>query len=58
MNRIFFAEICDIQHVLKNHAIAYVNDLLQYHYIPKAKKNRILSAELIERELRIANGTI
>ena len=57
----FFApEMCDIQHVLAVHTPAYVNDLLQLKLEPRAarKIGFPLSAQLIERELRITQGTI
>ena len=57
----FFApEMCDIKHVLAVHTSAYVNDLLQLTLEPRAarKIGFPLSPELIERELRITQGTI
>ena len=57
----FFApEICDLQHVLKVHSQEYVTNLLQLTLDTRAarKIGFPLSAELVERELRIANGTI
>jgi acetoin utilization deacetylase AcuC-like enzyme len=57
----FFApEISDLQYVLAVHDQAYVDDLLDLTLEPKAarKIGFPLSAELVERELRIANGTI
>ncbi|CAM4086506.1 histone deacetylase [Flavobacterium antarcticum] len=57
----FFApDIIDLQYVLAVHDKAYVEDLLNLTLDPKAarKIGFPLSAELVERELRIANGTI
>jgi acetoin utilization deacetylase AcuC-like enzyme len=57
----FFApEMSDLQHVLAVHEKAYVDDLLNLTLDPKAarKIGFPLSAELVEREFRIANGTI
>jgi acetoin utilization deacetylase AcuC-like enzyme len=57
----FFApEICELQHVLKVHTQEYVSNLLQLTIDSRAarKIGFPLSAELVERELRIANGTI
>jgi acetoin utilization deacetylase AcuC-like enzyme len=57
----FFApEICDLQHVLKIHTQEYVANLLNLTIDARAarKIGFPLSAELVERELRIANGTI
>lgn len=57
----FFApEIPDLQPVLAVHTNNYVNDLLNLTLEPKAarKIGFPLSSELVERELRIANGTI
>jgi acetoin utilization deacetylase AcuC-like enzyme len=53
-------EISDLQYVLAVHDQAYVDDLLDLTLEPKAarKIGFPLSAELVERELRIANGTI
>ena len=50
----------DLNVILKVHEEKYVNDLLQLTLEPKAarKIGFPLSAELVERELRIANGTI
>jgi acetoin utilization deacetylase AcuC-like enzyme len=57
----FFApDICDLQHVLAVHNKEYVNQLLQLS-IPAKEARKIgfpLSEQLVERELRIANGTI
>jgi acetoin utilization deacetylase AcuC-like enzyme len=57
----FFApDICDLQHVLAVHNKEYVNQLLQLS-IPAKEARKIgfpLSEVLVERELRIANGTI
>ena len=57
----FFApEIIDLKYVLAVHDKVYVNDLLNLTLDPKAarKIGFPLSAELVERELRIANGTV
>ncbi len=56
----FEPEICDLQHVLAVHNLSYVNDLLQLSLDPKTarKIGFPLSKQLIERELRIAQGTI
>ncbi len=57
----FFApEIPDLQPILAVHDKNYVNDLLNLTLEPKAarKIGFPLSEELVERELRIANGTI
>ena len=57
----FFApEIIDLKYVLAVHEKEYVNDLLALMLDAKAarKIGFPLSAELVERELRIANGTI
>ena len=57
----FFApDLADLQHVLAVHDKAYVEDLLNLTLEPKAarKIGFPLTAELVERELRIANGTI
>ena len=57
----FFApEIADLQDVYAVHEKNYVNDLLNLTLDPKAvrKIGFPLSKELIERELRIAQGTI
>lgn len=57
----FFAPVmCNIDHVLAVHTTAYVNDLLQLTLEPRAarKIGFPLSAALIERELRITQGTI
>ncbi|WP_298395551.1 histone deacetylase [Flavobacterium sp.] len=56
----FEPEICDLEHVLKVHTVDYVNDLLNLTLDPRAarKIGFPLSKELVERELRIANGTI
>src|SRR5690606_28452477 len=50
----------DMQHVLAVHAKQYVDDLLNLTLNPKAvrKIGFPLSAELVERELRISQGTI
>jgi acetoin utilization deacetylase AcuC-like enzyme len=57
----FFApEIVALKHVLAVHCKEYVNDLVTLNLDPKAarKIGFPLSAELVERELRIAQGTI
>ena len=56
----FEPEICDLQHVLAIHDSDYVTDLLNLTLNPKAarKIGFPLSAALVERELRIAQGTI
>ncbi len=56
----FEPELCDLQHVLSVHSPDYVTNLLQLTLDPKAarKIGFPLSAQLIERELRIAQGTI
>lgn len=60
LNDFFEPEICDLQNVLAVHDKQYVQDLLQLNLDPKAarKIGFPLSKELIERELRIAQGTI
>lgn len=56
----FEPEICDLQHVLAVHEKNYVNDLINLQLDAKAvrKIGFPLSAQLVERELRIAQGTI
>ena len=56
----FEPEIATIESVLKVHTKEYVSDLLQLTLEPKAarKIGFPLSKELVERELRIAQGTI
>ncbi len=56
----FEPEICDLQHVLAVHDKQYLQDLLTLRLDPQAarKIGFPLSKELIERELRIAQGTI
>jgi acetoin utilization deacetylase AcuC-like enzyme len=56
----FEPAIPDLKHVLSVHTAEYVNDLIQLTLEPKAarKIGFPLSKELVERELRIANGTI
>ncbi len=56
----FEPEICDLKNVLAIHQQQYVDDLLNLTLDPKlARKIGFpLSNELIERELRIAQGTI
>jgi acetoin utilization deacetylase AcuC-like enzyme len=56
----FEPEIIPIESVLRVHAKEYVSDLLQLALEPKAarKIGFPLSKELVERELRIAQGTI
>jgi acetoin utilization deacetylase AcuC-like enzyme len=54
-----FLEICDLHPVLAIHKQEYVNDLIQLTLNQKAAR-KIGSSfkELIERELRFAQGTI
>jgi acetoin utilization deacetylase AcuC-like enzyme len=56
----FQPEICDLNHILAIHKQEYVDDLINLTLNPKAarKIGFPLSKELIERELRIAQGTI
>lgn len=56
----FEPEICDLQHILAVHEKHYVDDLLNLTLDAKSarKIGFPLSKELIERELRIAQGTI
>ena len=56
----FEPKICDLQHVLAVHSIEYVTDLITLNLNSKAarKIGFPLSKQLIERELRIAEGTI
>jgi acetoin utilization deacetylase AcuC-like enzyme len=56
----FEPEICDLQHVLAVHDKHYVTDLLELSLDAKAarKIGFPLSEILVERELRIAQGTI
>jgi acetoin utilization deacetylase AcuC-like enzyme len=56
----FQPEICDLNHVLAIHKQDYVDDLINLTLNPKAarKIGFPLSKELVERELRIAQGTI
>lgn len=56
----FSPEIVDLQHVFAVHSKDYVSDLLSLKLDPKeARKIGFpLSQALVERELRIANGTI
>jgi acetoin utilization deacetylase AcuC-like enzyme len=56
----FEPEICDINHVLAIHTKEYVDDLLNLTLDARAarKIGFPLSKELVERELRIAQGTI
>ena len=56
----FEPEICDLQHILAVHTSNYINDLLHLTLDPKTarKIGFPLSQQLIERELRIAQGTI
>jgi acetoin utilization deacetylase AcuC-like enzyme len=57
--QLFAPGICDLHPVLAIHKQEYVNDLIQLTLNPKAaRKIGFLSKELIERELRIAQGTI
>lgn len=59
-NDFFEPEIIPIETVLRVHTKEYVSDLLQLTLEPKAarKIGFPLSKELVERELRIAQGTI
>ena len=56
----FEPEVCSLQHVLAVHSNHYVTDLLNLTLDAKAarKIGFPLSAQLVERELRIAQGTI
>ena len=56
----FEPELCDLANVFAVHSKAYVNDLIHLKLDAKAvrKIGFPLSAELVERELRIAQGTI
>ena len=56
----FEPDICDLQHVLAVHEKYYVNDFINLQLDAKAvrKIGFPLSAQLVERELRIAQGTI
>lgn len=56
----FEPDIVDLEHVLAVHKKKYVEDLISLQIEPKAarKIGFPLSNELVERELRIANGTI
>jgi acetoin utilization deacetylase AcuC-like enzyme len=56
----FQPEVCDLNHVLAIHKKEYVDDLVNLTLDPKAarKIGFPLSKELVERELRIAQGTI
>ena len=56
----FEPDIPELKHILSVHTKEYVTDLMQLTLDPKAarKIGFPLSKELIERELRIANGTI
>jgi acetoin utilization deacetylase AcuC-like enzyme len=56
----FEPEIADLKHILAVHEKEYVEQLLNLTLNPKAarKIGFPLSAALVERELRIANGTI
>jgi acetoin utilization deacetylase AcuC-like enzyme len=56
----FEPDIPDLKHILSVHTKEYVADLMQLSLNPKAarKIGFPLSKELVERELRIANGTI
>ena len=59
-NDFFEPEICDLQHILAVHEKTYVQNLLNLSLDAKAarKIGFPLSKELIERELRIAQGTV
>ena len=56
----FEPEICDLKYVLAVHTADYVDSLLRLKIPPKdARKIGFpLSKQLVERELRIAQGTI
>jgi acetoin utilization deacetylase AcuC-like enzyme len=56
----FEPDVCDLNPVLAIHKQSYVDDLLRLSLDPKAvrKIGFPLSKELVERELRIAQGTI
>lgn len=56
----FEPKTINLEHVLRVHSKTYLDDLLQLTLNPKAarKIGFPLSAELVERELRIANGTL
>jgi acetoin utilization deacetylase AcuC-like enzyme len=56
----FEPDIVNLKHVIRVHSKTYVDDLLQLTLDAKAarKIGFPLSAELVERELRIANGTL
>ncbi len=56
----FQPEVCDLNHVLAIHKKEYIDDLVNLTLNPKAarKIGFPLSKELVERELRIAQGTI
>jgi acetoin utilization deacetylase AcuC-like enzyme len=56
----FEPETCDLSHVLTTHTKEYVDDLLKLTLDAKASRKIgfPLSKELVERELRIAQGTI
>jgi acetoin utilization deacetylase AcuC-like enzyme len=56
----FEPETCDLSHVLTIHTKEYVDDLLKLTLDAKASRKIgfPLSKELVERELRIAQGTI
>lgn len=53
-------DLVDLQYVLAVHKKQYVRDLMQLQIDPKAarKIGFPLSSQLVERELRIANGTV
>ena len=56
----FEPELCDLEHVFAVHTKEYVNDFVRLKLDAKAvrKIGFPLSAKLVERELRIAQGTI
>jgi acetoin utilization deacetylase AcuC-like enzyme len=56
----FEPQLCDLENVFRVHTKEYVNDLINLKLDAKAvrKIGFPLSAELVERELRIAQGTI
>ncbi|KAF2518880.1 histone deacetylase [Flavobacterium salilacus subsp. salilacus] len=59
-NDFYAPDMPDMQHILAVHTKEYVDDLLNLTLNPRAarKIGFPLSAELVERELRIAQGTI
>ncbi|VXB78833.1 conserved hypothetical protein [Flavobacterium sp. 9AF] len=59
-NDFFEPKICDLEYVLAVHTKEYVNQLINLSLEPRAirKIGFPLSADLVERELRIAQGTL